>query len=256
MTRNSEMYPAKYECPQCGKYEDFCQCAKVQPLKCPHCSGNGMRRYIEAGWGLTELKPCWECDGTGIAKCSPYRCGCVAIKIKQPPTSQITVGGNTERCNNTMDKWHQRFLDLADNVATWSKDQSRGVGCLIVGPNREIRSTGYNGFPRNIDDDKQHRHERPIKYKWTEHAERNAVYNAARMGQTVDGCSMYSTLYPCADCARAIIQSGIVRLITREPDWENDRFAEDFQVTREMLSEAKVGVIFVDGHGQSAEVIL
>lgn len=142
-------------------------------------------------------------------------------------------------------KWHRRFLEIADSVSTWSKDQSRGVGCVIVGPNKEIRSTGYNGFPRNINDNIQARHERPLKYKWTEHAERNAVYNAARMGVTVQECTMYSTLYPCADCARAIVQSGITQVITREPDWKNDRFAEDFKITKEMLAEAKIVVRFI-----------
>jgi dCMP deaminase len=142
-------------------------------------------------------------------------------------------------------KWDKRFFDLANEVAAWSKDKSRGVGCVIVGPNKEIRSTGYNGFPRLIDDEVDVRHERPIKYKWTEHAERNAVYNAARMGQTTENCTLYSTLYPCADCARAIIQSGIFRVITTEPDWDTDRFSEDFKITKEMFDEAGIIVTFI-----------
>lgn len=144
-----------------------------------------------------------------------------------------------------MTDWDRRFLTLATHIAGWSKDRSRKVGCMIVGPNREIRSTGYNGFPRGIDDANESRHERPAKYLWTEHAERNAIYNAARAGIATDGCSIYLPWYPCADCARAIIQAGIATMVCREPDWLDAKWAADFQVTREMLAEARITVRFV-----------
>ncbi|MBT3703387.1 MAG: CMP deaminase, partial [Alphaproteobacteria bacterium] len=76
-------------------------------------------------------------------------------------------------------KWDQRFLKLADEVATWSKDRSTQVGAVIVMKDRAPGPYGYNGFPRQIDDEAEERHNRPAKYKWTEHAERNAIYNAA-----------------------------------------------------------------------------
>ena len=72
-----------------------------------------------------------------------------------------------------------RFMNLA-YVAEWSKDRSTKVGCVVIGPDREVRSMGYNGFPRGINDEIERRHARPDKY--TEHAERNAIYNAARVG--------------------------------------------------------------------------
>src|SRR3954465_12147778 len=78
--------------------------------------------------------------------------------------------------------WDGRFMRMAGEIAGWSKDLSRKVGCVIVGPKNEIRAAGYNGFPRNTNDTRAYRHERPMKYKWTEHAERNAIYNAARVG--------------------------------------------------------------------------
>jgi dCMP deaminase len=107
-------------------------------------------------------------------------------------------------------RWLVKFRNVAVLVATWSKDQSVGIGCVIVGPDHEIRSTGYNGFPRDIDDTVAERHVRPAKYLWTEHAERNAIYNAARVGLSTKNCIAILTCgAPCADCARAFIQAGI-----------------------------------------------
>ena len=83
------------------------------------------------------------------------------------------------------DEWDIRFMNLAKMIATWSKDTSTKVGCVIIGPDKEIRSTGYNGFPRGVDDTIAKRKERPAKYKFTEHAERNAIYNASLFGASV-----------------------------------------------------------------------
>lgn len=135
-------------------------------------------------------------------------------------------------------------MDLARHVAGWSKDRSTQVGCVIVGPRREIRSVGFNGFPRYVDDDVDSRHERPAKYFWTEHAERNAIYNAAAHGTPLYKCTMYIDWYPCADCARAIIQSGITRLVCIEPDWQHEKWGADFCMVTELLDEAGIEVDF------------
>jgi len=66
-----------------------------------------------------------------------------------------------------MADWDHRFMDLARHVGNWSKDRSRQVGSVIVGPDNFIRTIGYNGFPRGLDDDLGERHERPAKYLWT-----------------------------------------------------------------------------------------
>lgn len=133
-------------------------------------------------------------------------------------------------------------MDIARNVAEWSKDRSTKVGCVVVSPARDIRCTGYNGFPRGIHDDMDSRHERPAKYKWTEHAERNAIYTAARLGAALEGCTMYVPWFPCVDCARAIIQSGIAELVALEPDFNDERWGEDFVLAFQMLSESSVQV--------------
>lgn len=141
-----------------------------------------------------------------------------------------------------MADWDSRFIELAQEIGLWSKDSSRKVGCVIVGPSNEIRSTGFNGFPRRVEDALEHRRQRPTKYKWTEHAERNAIYNAARVGIPLDGCRMYLPWFPCMDCARAIVQSGIVELFCIEPDLSDPQWGEDFSDVPMLLDEGGVRV--------------
>jgi dCMP deaminase len=136
-------------------------------------------------------------------------------------------------------------MDMARLVATWSKDRSRTCGAVIVDDRNVVVALGWNGFPRGVDDDVDARHERPAKYLWTEHAERNAIYNAAACGHATRGCTMILPWYPCADCARAIIQAGLVCIVCIEPDWNDHIWAEAFAVTREMLTEAGVTVRFL-----------
>lgn len=141
--------------------------------------------------------------------------------------------------------WDSYFMTMANHVATRSKDRSTKVGCVIVGPDNEVRSTGYNSFPRGINDDAPERHERPEKYLWTEHAERNAIYNAARMGTPLKGCRAYLPWFPCMDCARALVQAGIVELVAIRPDLEDKRWGEDFKRVGALFDEAGVRVRFV-----------
>lgn len=145
-----------------------------------------------------------------------------------------------------MSSWDRKFMRLALHVADWSKDRSTKVGCVVVGPRNEVRSMGYNGFPRTVSDEIEKRHSRPEKYRWTEHAERNAIYNAVLSGTSLVGCRMYLPWYPCVDCARAIVQCGFEELIAVEPDWTDERWGGDFAIAREMLTEAGVWVRFVD----------
>jgi dCMP deaminase len=142
-----------------------------------------------------------------------------------------------------MTPWDDRFLALAHHVASWSKDRSTKVGAVVVGPDREVRSLGYNGFPRGVSDDIEARHERPAKYAWTEHAERNAVYNASRFGASLQGCAIYITHPPCADCARAIIQAGIICVVFDSRDGAMvARWQRECSVGLDMLLEAGVVV--------------
>lgn len=117
---------------------------------------------------------------------------------------------------------------------------------MIVGPDSLIRASGYNGFPRGIDDEIPERHERPAKYSWTEHAERNAIYNAAKLGISLDGCTLYVNWFPCIDCARAIVQSGIIRLVALKPDPSDERWGAEFEFALEMLKESGTEITVYD----------
>ena len=146
-------------------------------------------------------------------------------------------------------RWVEYFQNLAHNVKLKSKDQSTQIGAVIVGIDNEVLSTGYNSFPRGLDDSLQERQERPEKYFWFEHAERNAIYNAARIGVSTKNTTMYlSCGIPCADCARGIINAGITRIFcergelgTKGPMW-----ADSAERSWEMFDEAGVEVCFYD----------
>jgi|TARA_R110000744_G_scaffold365261_2_gene474063 dCMP deaminase len=145
-------------------------------------------------------------------------------------------------------RWVEYFQNLAHNVKLKSKDISTQVGAVIVGKDKEIVSTGYNSFPRGINDMKLSRQERPEKYYWFEHAERNAIYNAARIGVSTKGCTMYLTCgIPCADCCRGIINSGIVRIFCERSSGPNSpMWKEHAERSWEMFDEAGVEVKFYD----------
>ena len=144
-----------------------------------------------------------------------------------------------------MADWNKRFIDVAKLVASWSKDRNRKVGCVIVDKDNRIISTGYNGFPSGINDDVDSRQERPAKYLFTEHAERNSIYSAVNHGISTKGCTMVLEWYPCADCARAIIQSGIKKVVCGEPDFNDDRWGESFKASAEMFEEAGIEIKYM-----------
>lgn len=144
----------------------------------------------------------------------------------------------------------QIFMTLAYVVARQSKDKKTQIGAILVGPDNEVRSTGYNGLPRNCNDAVPERQERPEKYYWFEHAERNAIYNAARIGVSTKGCTLYTMAYPCADCARAIIQAGIVKVVVHkqfQPKMNLKKWTESYKRSLQMLGEALVDVVLWDG---------
>lgn len=107
-------------------------------------------------------------------------------------------------------KWDSRFMKLAKEIATWSKDESTHVGSVIIGKHKKPLSFGYNGLPRGVNDNVTERQTRPAKYYFFEHAERNAIYNS---DSDLEGSTMYVTHFPCAECARAIIQKQISRVV-------------------------------------------
>jgi len=137
-------------------------------------------------------------------------------------------------------KWDHRFIELANHIAQWSKDPSTKVGCVIVGEDREIRSTGFNGFPRGINDDEERLNNRDLKYPLICHAEENAIMHAARIGVSLKGSSAYVTWPPCSRCARSLIQAGISEVIYYGEIEIPERWSEDFKISSEMFNESGV----------------
>lgn len=142
----------------------------------------------------------------------------------------------------TKEKWDRRFLNLCNEVAEWSKDPSTQVGAVIIDDHRRVLSLGYNGLPRGVNDNILARSMRPEKYYWYEHAERNAIYNAAAHGIALAGATLYVTIPPCTDCARAIVQTGIVRVVANSFTTAEfrHRWSESNDVAYDMFHEANV----------------
>ena len=147
-----------------------------------------------------------------------------------------------------MTGWDRKFMGLAIHVAGWSKERGRRVGAVIVGPDNEVRTTGFNGMPRGVDESVEERHsvETGAKYRWSSHAERNAIYNAARVGIPLASCKIYVPWFPCIECSKAIIQSGLSELVGFEPDFSDPKWGNDFQETAVMLEEGGVIVRFLN----------
>lgn len=131
------------------------------------------------------------------------------------------------------------LLMSAESVAKLSNDKSTQIGALIVRGN-EIIEAGWNHIPNEVIDTPE-RHIRPGKYRFFEHAERDAIYRCARLGKSVDGATLYlSKWFPCSDCARAIIASGIVRVFAERLASIPAHWIEDIKVSSEMLNEAGI----------------
>ena len=138
------------------------------------------------------------------------------------------------------EKWDRRFIDLALHISGWSKDPSTKVGCVVVGADREIRSTGFNGFPRGIEDSIERLEDREMKYPLICHAEENAIMHAARIGISLKDCVAYVTWPPCTRCARSLIQAGVVEVVFPKDIEIPDRWVEDFERSLSMMNEAGV----------------
>lgn len=146
----------------------------------------------------------------------------------------------------------RQFLLIAYQDARNSPDPSTQNAALLVDEHLpldpHIICAGINEFPRGVEY-KPERWERPLKYKIIEHAERNAVYSAARNGLSTQGLTMVSPWAACCDCSRAIIQAGIKKLVTHKQadDMSPAFWREEIDIAHQMLSEAGVEIIFYDG---------
>ncbi len=144
-----------------------------------------------------------------------------------------------------MKTWDDLYLEMVYLVASKSEDPRCHIGAVIVSENNELISIGYNGLPRGV------RHTRdknikPGKFYFFEHAERNAIYNALRNNISTINSKIYTNGIPCADCARAIIQTGI-KLVIIDIDWpttNSEYWKNHFTATKILFGETGVEMRF------------
>jgi len=132
--------------------------------------------------------------------------------------------------------WHTYNMDLAAQAATRSKDPNTQVGAYIVDSNNIPAAFGYNGFPTGIEETIE-RWGSICKHNWVIHAEINAILNAAKSGKKVEGCTLYTTLFPCSKCALLICQAGISEVYYRE-----ERGGYDQKLSEDIFDECGVFV--------------
>lgn len=143
--------------------------------------------------------------------------------------------------------WDEKFMETAALVSTWSKDPSKKIGAVAVDDNRRILSTGYNGFPRGIDDSPERYNDRETKYAYVVHAEMNAIYNATYNGVCLENSTLYVYGLPvCSECAKGIIQSGVKKVIMDCGGDIPERWIESWNKTKGMFDEAGVEYEFAN----------
>ncbi|MCI7769536.1 MAG: dCMP deaminase family protein [Eubacteriales bacterium] len=142
-----------------------------------------------------------------------------------------------------MDKWDKRFMEMANVVSTWSSCYRTGrqVGAVIT-KNKRILTTGYNGAPSGVKScvEKGECMRDILKIPsgtraelcYAVHAEQNAIIQAAKLGVSLEGATLYCTHQPCSICAKMIVNSGIKRVVYREG------YPDDF--AKRILDEADI----------------
>ena len=149
--------------------------------------------------------------------------------------------------------WDEYFMGIAHLSRERSKDPNTRVGACIVDDNHRILSIGYNGTPNGIDDNEfpWAREGKPLetKYLYVCHGELNAIMNCK--GRELNGCTIYVTLFPCNECTKLIIQSGIQRLV-----YDDDKYADTDSViaSKKMLEMAGIVYEKYESHHKKIEI--
>lgn len=148
--------------------------------------------------------------------------------------------------------WDELFIRQAYIIASKSKDESSQIGSVLV-RDRVCLGSGFNGFPKRVNDFVAARYKRPHKLYFTEHSERNAIYQCARLGIATSKATLFTLGCPCDSCARAIIQSEI-REVVLHREWEDaagkefkERWGDGQEATRQMFAEADINVRYFSG---------
>lgn len=137
----------------------------------------------------------------------------------------------------TKREWDERHLAVAQMIAKWSKDPSTKVGAIIIDEDRRPVSWGYNGFAKGVEDNPAILNYREEKYKYIIHAEKNAILFSRR---NLSGCTLYSTLPPCAQCTASLIQLHIGRIVS---NWTTDymsRWRSEVEISKKMCDQVGI----------------
>ena len=145
-------------------------------------------------------------------------------------------------------KWDHRFMRIAREISTWSKDPSSKIGAVIVNDERRILATGYNGFPRGIEDSEERLNDREQKYPRIVHGEMNALMNALYSGVSVKDATIYVWGLPiCSECTKSVIQSGIKRVVITYPELSPEKWQTQWkELSWPMYSEAGVSATYMN----------
>lgn len=142
---------------------------------------------------------------------------------------------------------HKQWVDMAHELGLKSKDSAQ-VGCVIVSDSGDLLATGWNHIPDKVEDIDA-RYTKPAKLFWVEHAERIAIYNAAKAGISLDGATAYINYSPesvCTHCIKALIQSGIVRFVGSSRHLNSGNRRNHSVVNQYMVEEANIELITID----------
>lgn len=144
--------------------------------------------------------------------------------------------------------WDKKYIRLAREISSWSKDPSKQIGAVAIGEKGQVLAQGYNGFPRGIKDTDERLNHRQTKYKYVVHAEMNCIYNATYNGVSLNGSTMYIYGLPvCSECAKGLIQVGIKRVVsTPITDATPKQWVESTKLTKEIFEEAGVKYDFIN----------
>jgi dCMP deaminase len=136
------------------------------------------------------------------------------------------------------EKWLQRFMAIAANVSTWSKDPSTRVGAVIVSDDKRILATGYNGFPRGFKDSDEYLNDREFKYKNIIHAEQNAILDALYHGVSIQNSYIFVYGLPiCSGCMKYLIQAGITKFVIINKDDYPQKWKDEWEESKRMIFE-------------------
>ena len=159
---------------------------------------------------------------------------CPKAEIVSAPTMRIEMDS----------KWRNRFMAIAKEIASWSKDPSTKVGCVIIDGNKKVVSMGYNGFPRGVNDSSDLYADREAKYLKVVHAEINAIISAKT---DLSGMTAVVTHEPCSNCMAALIQAGIGSIVTQPtPSALRERFKLSFEQSDRMRADVGLEMEVLD----------